>query len=66
MKFKMYYQGGVYELDKERGKGKIYEIINNSTPVRVDKLFSEKSFVDAEENYNRYIQQEEEIRGKTQ
>ena len=27
---------------------------------------NEKSFVDAEENYNRYIQQEEEIRGKTQ
>lgn len=43
----MYYQGGVYELDKERGKGKIYKIINESTPKRVDKLFSEKSFVDA-------------------
>ena len=27
---------------------------------------NEKSFVDSEENYNRYIQQEEEIRGKTQ
>ena len=47
MKFKMYYQGGVYELDKEKGKGKIYKIINESTPKRVDKLFSEKSFVDA-------------------
>lgn len=47
MKFKMYYQGGVYELDKEKGKGKIYKIINESTPKHVDKLFSEKSFVDA-------------------
>lgn len=47
MKFKMYYQGGVYELDKEKGKGNIYKIINESTPKRVDKLFSEKSFVDA-------------------
>ena len=47
MKFKMYYQGGVYKLDKEKGKGKIYKIINESTPKRVDKLFSEKSSVDA-------------------
>ena len=46
MKFKMYYQGGVYELDKEKGKGKIYKIINESTPKHVDKLFSEKSSVD--------------------
>jgi hypothetical protein len=26
---------------------------------------NEKSFIDAEENYNRYIQIEEEIKGKT-
>ena len=39
---KMYYEGGVYRLDKEYGKGKIYKIINKSTPKRVAKLFSEK------------------------
>ena len=36
MKFKMYYQGGVYKLDKEKGKGKIYKIINKSTPKRAE------------------------------
>ena len=46
MKFKIYHNGGLYCLDSERGKGKIYEIINNSTPVRVDKLFSEPVFAD--------------------
>ena len=40
---KMYNEGGVYYLDKEKGKGKIYKIINKSTPKRVDKLFSEKT-----------------------
>lgn len=47
MIFKMYYKGGVYKLNQEKGKGKIYQIINKSTPVHIEKLFSEKSFVDA-------------------
>lgn len=37
----MYCNSGVYNLNAERGKGKIYEIINKSTPKRVKKLFSE-------------------------
>ena len=47
MECKMYSKGGVYRLDKEKGKGKIYKIINKSTPIRIEKLFSEHSSVDA-------------------
>lgn len=44
MQFKMYYMNDVYQLDKQRGKGKIYQIIKQSTPVKVDKLFSKKAY----------------------
>lgn len=44
MIFKMYYEDDVYLLDKERGKGKIYEIINKSAPKRVNKIFSRKTY----------------------
>ena len=39
----MYNEGGVYRLNEEKGKGKIYKIINKSTSKRVDKLFAEKT-----------------------
>ncbi len=41
MIFKMYINGGIYRLDEERGKGKIYKIINKSRPQPVTKLFSQ-------------------------
>lgn len=44
MLFRIYYNNGVYLLDKHRGKGKIYQIINQSNPVNVDKLFSKKAY----------------------
>ena len=44
MKFKIYYEYDVYNLDEQRGKGKIYKIINKSKPTRIKKLFSKKSF----------------------
>ncbi len=44
MQFKIYYDNDVYLLDKHRGKGKIYQIIKQSTPVKVDKLFSTKAY----------------------
>ena len=40
MTFKIYNNGGIYRLDDERGKGKIYEIISKSTPKHIKKLFS--------------------------
>lgn len=48
MENKMYFKGGIYRLDNEKGKGKIYKIINKSTPKCIDKLFSDKSFADAQ------------------
>ena len=47
MIYKMYCNGGIYRLDNERGKGKIYDLINKSTPKPVKKLFSEPIFADA-------------------
>ena len=47
MTYKMYDTGGIYHLDDERGKGKIYEIINKSKPKRVEKLISDSTFADA-------------------
>ena len=47
MTYKMYDTGGIYRLDDERGKGKIYEIINKSKPKRVEKLISDSTFADA-------------------
>ena len=44
MTYKMYDTGGIYRLDDERGKGKIYEIINKSKPKRVEKLISDSTF----------------------
>ena len=44
---KMYNNGEVYRFDKEKGKDKIYEIINKSAPKSVDKIFSETTFADA-------------------
>ena len=44
MIYKIYCNGGIYRLDNERGKGKIYELINKSTPKPVKKLFSEPIF----------------------
>ena len=46
MIFKMYVNGGIYRLDDERGKGKIYEIINKSNPKRIKNIFSEQTFAD--------------------
>lgn len=44
MKFKMYENGGIYKLDGQRGKGKIYDIIRKSIPKHINKLFSKKSY----------------------
>lgn len=46
MKFKIYYENGIYNLDEQRGKGKIYEIIGKSSPTHIKKLFSKKSWAD--------------------
>ena len=43
MSNKIYYEGGVYHLDNEKGKEKIYKIINNSKPKRINKLFTDSS-----------------------
>lgn len=45
MKFKIYYEENIYNLDEQRGKGKIYDIISKSKPTPVKKLFSQKSYV---------------------
>ena len=44
MIFEIYYENSIYNLDKQRGKGKIYEIINKSKPIQIKNLFSEESF----------------------
>lgn len=43
MIFKFYYEDGIYLLDRERGKGKIYNIINKSTPKKIRKIFRKKT-----------------------
>ena len=40
MTYKMYDTGGIYRLNDERGKRKIYEIINKSQTKRIKKLIS--------------------------
>lgn len=44
MGFKIYYEENIYNLDEQRGKGKIYDIISKSKPTPVKKLFSKKSY----------------------
>lgn len=57
MIFKIYNDDKVYQLDKERGKGKIYEIISKSTPKKVDKIFSKKPYAHVPSGtYEFYIQ----------
>ncbi len=47
MEYKIYHKDDIYILDKQRGKGKIYEIINKSAPERIKKLFTKKTFAHA-------------------
>lgn len=46
MIFKFYYEEGIYFLDREKGRDKIYNIINKSTPKKVRKIFKKQSFAD--------------------
>ena len=56
MTFKIYNNGGIYRLDDERGKGKIYEIISKSTPKHIKKLFSASCDADVQRGgYNFFI-----------
>ncbi len=56
MKFKIYNNSGIYRLDSERGKSRIYEIINKSQPKKIKKLFTKATDVDIPRGcYNFYI-----------
>ena len=56
MIFEMYKNSGIYRLDDEYGKGRIYEIINKSISKSVEKLFSKPAVVDVPDGkYDFYI-----------
>lgn len=44
MDIKIYYEENIYNLDEQRGKDKIYDIISKSKPTPIENLFSKKSY----------------------